>query len=284
MSAGYVETLLRRVRRPSAAPMLARATDRRAMPVAGKPKQMSPFEIEDVTVAPAPARGQTSASETPPGERLHAQAGRNRKVDEMLSVIIERTRTGVPNLPEARRARQQGQEAQTAAPAAVLEARTARPRSEPAREEPVADASPSCQAQHEQPAPYAAPAPPMQTEPTRPGMPSVAEDEIVEVTARREQEAPAPPERFVVRLPENQPPMRIESRLALEHDVISAARSAVARLRADASGPASPQPVEVRIERVEVKIDQAPSPAAPRAASFDAGSSPPGLGRFLSRW
>ena len=92
---------------------------------------------------------------------------------------------------------------------------------------------------------------------------------------------PKPADRFIVRLPPEQSTLRPDIRRTLERDVIATARRVVQQRRGQTPKDFRDAPVEVRVEKVEVKI-QAP-PAAPATTARSSDTAPALSGLFLTR-
>jgi hypothetical protein len=88
-------------------------------------------------------------------------------------------------------------------------------------------------------------------------------------------------DRFIVRLPPEQSTLRPDIRRTLERDVIATARRVVQQRRGEIPKDCRDAPVEVRVEKVEVKI-QAP-PAAPATTARSSDTAPGLAGLFLTR-
>jgi len=113
--------------------------------------------------------------------------------------------------------------------------------------------------------------------------------------AHRFEEVPdapsAPPpaalrERFIVRFPPGGPTLDGGARRTLERDVIAAAKAAVGQRRTELGRQAQQSPIDVRIERVEVKVTAPPAvqPAGGKVADVGSGLSPLFLSRSISGW
>ena len=93
------------------------------------------------------------------------------------------------------------------------------------------------------------------------------------------------PERLIVRLPADQPPLTGDVRASLEQQVRRAARQALRENASVAAPDGGPRHVEVNVGRVEVNV-AAPAPPAPmRTPAASAGdASMRVLARRLSGW